>query len=161
MNPELLAKIKIYLNELDLRDIDGIVLLGRVGTGKTSSIEGVVDLKNVFAFKPPHGTDSQEFKVSNSECGYMAMDETEYFTFGDVNNFVKAALDNKKTALFSAQTDDVIKEKLRIICDVFKSKGGSEESYKIKVIDLNKAYISHESLNNLLVDIDQFVPVFS
>lgn len=144
MKPVVLNLIKDHLSTLDTSGIDAVILLGKTGTGKSTLIESLVDHKNIFSNHISSGVVEFEFEFQNSGSTFVAMDETEYFKFGDVQQFVKSATNSGRTAIISAQTDSVIREKIKIISDLFKSRSSAEDQLIVKVVDLNKAFVSHD-----------------
>ena len=158
MKPVVLNLIKDHLSTLDVSGIDAVILLGKSGTGKSTLIESLVDHKNIFSNHISSGDVEFEFKFQNNGSKFVAMDETEYFKLGDVQQFVKASTNSGRTAIISAQTDSVIREKIKIISDLFKSRSSAEDQLIVKVVDLNKAFVSHDPLHELLIDVEIYLP---
>lgn len=80
-----------------------ILIEGCIGTGKSTLIEALVkEQRNIFissSSEPYTGT----FDLTSSDSTYIALDETEYFTTGQVAAFIKKAQVEDKVALLSCQ----------------------------------------------------------
>ena len=87
------------------KDSDGIVLLGKIGTGKTTILEKVItDKSNIFY---PDTIDQAENIISKSSEYFIALDEVGAFSPEAISQFIDLCLKFNKKFILSVQTHTV------------------------------------------------------